>query len=78
MKLQIFRNADLVVIFVLQKKPRLHETFKWCLGTESNRRHRDFQSLALPTELPRQPICLLIHEENLNVQHFFEKKYFFL
>ena len=26
----------------------------WCLRAESNRRHRDFQSLALPTELPRQ------------------------
>jgi hypothetical protein len=25
---------------------------KWCPGTESNRRHRDFQSRALPTELP--------------------------
>ena len=26
----------------------------WCRGTESNRRHRDFQSRALPTELPRR------------------------
>ncbi len=26
----------------------------WCLRVESNRRHRDFQSLALPTELQRQ------------------------
>jgi hypothetical protein len=25
---------------------------KWWLGTESNRRHKDFQSFALPTELP--------------------------
>ena len=25
---------------------------KWWLGTESNRRHTDFQSVALPTELP--------------------------
>lgn len=24
----------------------------WCSGVESNHRHRDFQSLALPTELP--------------------------
>ena len=30
----------------------------WCLGTESNHRHRDFQSLALPTELPRQIIYI--------------------
>ena len=26
---------------------------EWCRGTELNRRHRDFQSRALPTELPR-------------------------
>ena len=26
---------------------------KWCLRAESNRRHKDFQSFALPTELPR-------------------------
>ena len=25
----------------------------WCLGAESNHRHGDFQSPALPTELPR-------------------------
>jgi hypothetical protein len=25
---------------------------RWCAGTESNRRHGDFQSPALPTELP--------------------------
>ena len=28
------------------------DRFKWCPGTESNRRHEDFQSSALPTELP--------------------------
>ncbi len=27
---------------------------KWCPGTDSNRRHADFQSAALPTELPGQ------------------------
>ena len=27
-------------------------TGQWCPGTESNRRHADFQSAALPTELP--------------------------
>ena len=26
----------------------------WCLGAESNHRHCDFQSHALPTELPRR------------------------
>ena len=29
----------------------------WCLRSESNQRHRDFQSLALPTELQRQIIA---------------------
>ena len=28
--------------------------FKWCPGAESNHRHEDFQSSALPTELPGQ------------------------
>ena len=28
---------------------------EWCLRPESNWRHADFQSAALPTELPRQP-----------------------
>src|SRR5665213_750030 len=26
---------------------------RWCLGADSNHRHADFQSAALPTELPR-------------------------
>jgi hypothetical protein len=30
------------------------KVLKWWLGTESNRRHGDFQSPALPTELPSQ------------------------
>ena len=29
------------------------EVEKWWQGSESNRRHRDFQSPALPSELPR-------------------------
>ena len=32
------------------------EGFVWCLGADLNHRHRDFQSLALPTELPRQAL----------------------
>ena len=30
---------------------------KWCRGAESNCRHHDFQSCALPTELPRH-LCV--------------------
>ncbi len=30
----------------------------WCPGTESNCRHEDFQSSALPTELPGQRLNL--------------------
>jgi hypothetical protein len=32
-----------------------HLKSKWWLGAELNRRHKDFQSSALPTELPSQP-----------------------
>jgi hypothetical protein len=32
-----------------------HAFIKW-LGTESNRRHMDFQSIALPTELPSHTV----------------------
>ena len=43
------------MLAVKRKSPRLEEGYNaWCLETESDRRHRDFQSLALPTELSRQ------------------------
>ncbi len=32
--------------------------FLWCLEAESNHRHEDFQSSALPTELSRQVVGL--------------------
>ena len=32
--------------------PLNYAPIRWWLGTESNRRHEDFQSSALPTELP--------------------------
>ena len=34
---------------------------KWWLGTESNRRHTDFQSVALPTELPSRYMYEMIY-----------------
>ena len=33
---------------------------KWCLGAESNHPHGDFQSPALPTELPRHVVRVAI------------------
>ncbi len=36
----------------------------WC-GAESNRRHKDFQSFALPTELPHR---LNVEQGTKNVQ----------
>ena len=39
-------------IFSHKKSPsKKSRGLEWC-GTESNRRHKDFQSFALPTELP--------------------------
>ena len=37
----------------LQKKGSLSAILFQCLRQESNQRHMDFQSIALPTELPR-------------------------
>jgi hypothetical protein len=44
-----------------------HKGWKWWLGAELNRRHKDFQSSALPTELPSrrrrayiEPFCLSV------------------
>ncbi len=39
------------------KKQYLTILFFWCLRSESNQRHEDFQSSALPTELQRH-ICI--------------------
>jgi hypothetical protein len=40
---------------------------KWWLGAELNRRHKDFQSSALPTELPSQTV---IREALPTLAHF--------
>jgi hypothetical protein len=38
--------------------------FLWCRGTESNCRHGDFQSPALPTELPRHETVSWLNESD--------------
>ena len=53
--------------------PLILKQILWCRGTESNCRHGDFQSPALPTELPRRiKIELILLLEAL----FFVKIYF--
>ena len=55
--------------------------YKWWLGAESNCRHEDFQSTALPTELPSQNFiynlvrkkvsihqCALIDEDKFKIK----------
>ena len=39
--------------FIVQGGDFVEWLKSWCRGTELNRRHGDFQSPALPTELPR-------------------------
>ena len=45
--------------------------FFWCRGTESNCRHADFQSAALPTELPRHEMMLVSIRGAAFCQDFF-------
>ena len=42
--------------------------FKWCPETESNCRHEDFQSSALPTELSGRNRKLFISKDALSVK----------
>jgi hypothetical protein len=35
----------------IKKPPKRRLFYKWCPEAESNHRHKDFQSFALPTEL---------------------------
>ena len=44
----------LQVFFIKKKSTLVDYNFKWWLGPGSNQRHTDFQSVALPTELPSQ------------------------
>ena len=49
---------------------------KWWSQSESNQRHKDFQSFALPTELQRQDVNILFcSAKNVNsIQLIFQKK----
>ena len=42
---------------------------EWWDGTESNRRHEDFQSSALPTELPSQVFQKIVSEAKVDKYH---------
>ena len=47
------------------------QSYSWCPGAESNRRHEDFQSSALPTELPgrnykRAPLDLIMCRQSIH------------
>ena len=48
----------------LKSHPRVAFYYSvWWLGAESNRRHADFQSAALPTELPSHHFLMFAHRE---------------
>ena len=56
-------------MFLTSKKPLNEWLLKWCRVSESNQGHRDFQSLALPTELTRHVLfnfSLLLVEQVVN------------
>ena len=61
--------------------PGLYDIFwiqKWCRGTESNCPHGDFQSPALPTELPRHDRDVFIKRCAVWQALFYSFSYFFM
>ncbi len=55
-----------------QKKNEAKASFLWCPGTDLNRRHKDFQSHALPTELPGH-MKRLAREKAMSLTLFIKK-----
>ena len=49
-------REDLSRLELWTMAPTVKELREWCRGADSNRRHMDFQSIALPAELPRQRV----------------------
>ncbi len=50
-------NLDMIYTLLLYKPFWLKMLGKWCPEVESNHRHKDFQSFALPTELSGHLRC---------------------
>ncbi len=55
---------------IVKKNIKLLFFIKWCPGEELNHRHSDFQSLALPTELPGPKLNYYLNLFNSLVEIF--------
>ena len=53
-------------------QPLIYLALAWCPGAESNRRHEDFQSSALPTELPGLAKEMLLFQLFIFASTFFD------
>lgn len=65
------RKRELKTVYKIKKRLTiLLSVFEW-LGRESNPRHKDFQSFALPTELPSLMSLSLFRFGDAKVRLFF-------